>query len=162
MRSRRAFRSAAVFGLGTLRGGVTACTGVTAAATSVSGMRETTKIAQQAGGLWRRAVFEEIAEAMTAAGMAKLAQGLGFDLADALARDGEVLPDLFEGVLAAVLQAEAHLDDLLFARAECFEYFGGLLAEIQIDDRLGGGHHAAVHEKIAQVRFFFFADWGLQ
>ena len=57
------------------------------------------------------------AQAMAAAGMAQFAQRLGFDLADAFARHGEVLADFFERVLAAVLQAEAHLDDLLFARS---------------------------------------------
>ena len=50
--------------------------------------------------------------------MAELAQGLGFDLADALARNLEALADLFESVLGAVLQAEAHLDDALLARGE--------------------------------------------
>ena len=40
-------------------------------------------------------------------------------------------------MLAAVLQAEAHLDDLLFARAEGLQDLGGLLAQIQIDHRFG-------------------------
>ena len=50
--------------------------------------------------------------------MAQLAQSFGFDLADALARHGEILADFLERVLAAVLQAEAHFDDLFFARCE--------------------------------------------
>src|SRR5580693_7057296 len=62
--------------------------------------------------------IEERPQAMAAAGMAQLAQRLGFDLANALPRHREVLADLFERMLAAVLQTEAHLDDLLFARAE--------------------------------------------
>jgi hypothetical protein len=49
--------------------------------------------------------------------MPQFPQGLGFDLADALARDGEVLAHFFEGVLAAILQSEAHLDDFFLARA---------------------------------------------
>src|SRR5438128_5793763 len=40
--------------------------------------------------------------ASSSATVSELAQGLGLDLADALARDGEVLPDLFQRVLAAV------------------------------------------------------------
>jgi hypothetical protein len=44
--------------------------------------------------------------------VAQLAQRLGFDLANALAGDGKGLADLLERVLAAVLQAKAHLDDL--------------------------------------------------
>jgi len=73
---------------------------------------------------------------MAAARMAELAQRLGFDLPDALARHGEVLPHFFERMLAAVLQAEAHLDDLLFARAEGLQYLGRLLTQVEIDHRL--------------------------
>ena len=62
-------------------------------------------------------VFEEIPEAVASARMAQLAQRLGFDLADPLASHGEVLTNLFERVLAAVLKSEAHFDNLFFARA---------------------------------------------
>src|SRR5258708_27397646 len=42
--------------------------------------------------------------------VAQLAERLGLDLADALARDREVLPDLLQGVLAAVGQiGRAHV-----------------------------------------------------
>jgi hypothetical protein len=45
--------------------------------------------------------------------MAELAERLGFDLADTFARDGEVLADLFERVLAAVRSmAAAQLDGI--------------------------------------------------
>src|SRR5689334_20752727 len=65
--------------------------------------------------------IEEGAEAVAAAGVAQFAEGFCFDLADALAGDREVLADFFERVLAAVLEAEAHLDDFFFARAEGFQ-----------------------------------------
>ncbi len=58
---------------------------------------------------------------MAAAGMAQFAQRFGFDLADALAGDGEVLAHFFERVLAAILQAKPHFDDLFFARAESLQ-----------------------------------------
>jgi hypothetical protein len=67
-----------------------------------------------------KAGVQEGAQAMTAAGMTQLAERLGFDLTDALARDGEVLANLFERVLAAILQAKTHLDDLFLARAQSF------------------------------------------
>jgi hypothetical protein len=73
------------------------------------------------GGRASRNVFSLLA----AAGMPQFAQGLGLDLPDPLARDGEVLPDLFEGVLAAILQAKAHLNDLLFPRAQTLQHLGG-------------------------------------
>ncbi len=44
---------------------------------------------------------------LAAAGVAQLAQGLGFDLADALAGDVELLADLLQRAGAAVLEAEA-------------------------------------------------------
>ena len=71
--------------------------------------------------------------------MAQLAQGLGFDLADALAGDLEGLADFLEGVLGAVLEAEAHLDDALFARRQGAENLRGVLLEVDADDRVAGG-----------------------
>ena len=50
--------------------------------------------------------------------MTKLSQGLGFDLADPFPSNGKILPDFFQSVLAAVFEAEAHLDDFLFARSQ--------------------------------------------
>src|ERR1035437_7433712 len=61
-------------------------------------------------------VFQKCAQAVAAAGMPQLAQRFSFDLPDALARHGKVLPYLFERVLAPVFQPKPHLNDLLFAR----------------------------------------------
>src|ERR1035441_1780714 len=58
-------------------------------------------------------VFQKGAQTVAAAGMPQLPQLLSFDLPDALARYGEVLPHLFERVLAPIFQAKPHLDDLL-------------------------------------------------
>ena len=59
--------------------------------------------------------------------MAQFAQRLGFNLADAFAGDRELLADFFERVLAAVFQAEAHLDDFFFTRGERLQHLRGLL-----------------------------------
>ena len=93
-----------------------------------------------------------------AAGVAQLAQGLGFDLADALAGDLEALADLFEGVLGAVFEAEAHLDDALFARGQGAQHLRGVLLEVDRDDGVGGGDGHAVFDEVAEVRVFLFAD----
>ena len=50
--------------------------------------------------------------------MPQLAQRLRLDLPDALARHLEALSDLFQRVLGAILQAEAHLDHALLARGQ--------------------------------------------
>src|SRR5437868_8325906 len=60
----------------------------------------------------RRPSFEERAKLARPRRMPKLAQGLGFDLPDPLARDREALSDFLERVLAAVADAEPHLDHL--------------------------------------------------
>src|SRR6185312_5334612 len=60
-----------------------------------------------------RSAFDEALEALAARGMPQLAQGLGLDLADALARDLEVLAHLLEGVVGLLADAEAHAQDLL-------------------------------------------------
>ena len=78
--------------------------------------------------------------------MPQLAERLGFDLPDALAGYGEVLADLFERVLAAVFQAEAHFDDLLFARRQGFQHLGGLLAQVQVDDGIRRGNAVLIDD----------------
>ena len=78
---------------------------------------------------------EKRAQPVAAAGMAQFAEGLGFDLANALASDGEVLANFFERVLATILQPEPHLDYFFLARAESFQDFRGLFAQVQVDDR---------------------------
>ena len=62
--------------------------------------------------------------------MPQLAQRLGFDLPDAFAGDGERLPYFFERVLAAVFQAEAHLDDFFFARRQRSEHVRSLVFQV--------------------------------
>ena len=47
--------------------------------------------------------------------LAKFGERLGFDLADTFAGNREFLPDLFERVAFAVVEAETHTDDLLLA-----------------------------------------------
>jgi hypothetical protein len=72
---------------------------------------------ERSGGLEliSRGEFEEGAELAQAGGVPQLAQGLGFDLADALAGEGEHLAHFLKRVLAAVFQPEAYLDDLFLA-----------------------------------------------
>src|SRR5450631_4408475 len=57
--------------------------------------------------------FHEALEALAARRVAQFAQRLGLDLADTLARDLEVLPHLFQGVIRLLADAEAHAQDFL-------------------------------------------------
>src|SRR4051794_27827101 len=81
----------------------------------------------------KRLVFDERLEALGAGGVAQLAQGLGFDLADALAGDLEVLADLLERVIRLLADAEAHAQDLLLARRERGQDLAGLLGQVHRD-----------------------------
>src|SRR5204863_10168373 len=106
--------------------------------------------------------FQEGLQLAAAAGVAQLAERLGLDLADALARDREILADLFERVLAAVAQAEAHLDDLLLARSQGLEQGLGLVLEVDVDHGLGGGDHVAVLDEVPQMRVLLLPDGRLE
>src|SRR5258707_14865554 len=94
--------------------------------------------------------------------MSQLSECFGLDLPDALARDREALADLFERVLAAVADAEPHLDHLLLARRERLEHRLGLLLEVQVDDRFGRRDDVAVLDEVAKMRIFLFADRRLE
>src|SRR5258706_10625117 len=94
--------------------------------------------------------------------MPQLAQGLGFDLADAFAGDREALPDFFQRVLAAVFQAEAHFDYFFFARGQRAQDLSGLVLEVHVDHGFGGRDHGAVFDEVAEMRVFLFADWRFE
>src|SRR5947208_7137170 len=113
---------------------------------------------KQTYGVSRSPSLEERAQLPAPRRMAQLAERLGLDLSDALAGDREALADLFERVLAAVADAEPHLDDLLLARRQRFEHRFGLFLEIQVDDGFGRRDHLAILDEVAEMRIFLFAD----
>src|SRR5580704_6824266 len=94
--------------------------------------------------------------------MAQLAQRFGFDLADAFAGYSERLADLFERVLAAVFEAEAHLDYFFFARGQRAQDLSSLVFEVHVDHGFGRRDYGAVFDEIAEMRIFLFADWRFE
>src|SRR5215475_8006630 len=52
---------------------------------------------------------QEALQVLEAGGVTDLAQGLGFDLADAFARDLVAFPNFFQGMFVTVLQPEPQL-----------------------------------------------------
>src|SRR5947209_1265802 len=107
-------------------------------------------------------VVKKYLELAGARGVAQLAQGLGFDLANALAGDGERLADFLQRVLRAVLQTKAHLDYLLFTRAQGVQHARGLFLHVHVDGGLGGPDHGAVFNQVAEVGIPLLVDWRLQ
>src|SRR3989442_10888022 len=69
---------------------------------------------------------------------AQLAERLGLDLPNALAGHREALPDLLEGVVGLLADAEAQPQDLLLARRERGQDFPGLLFERERHGGVGG------------------------
>src|SRR5262245_40451740 len=106
--------------------------------------------------------FQERLELAAPRGVPQLAERLGLYLADALARDREVLADLLEGVLAALADAEPHLDHLLLARRQRLEDRLGLLAQVQVDHRVRRREDVAVLDEVAKMAVLFLADRRLE
>src|SRR6185312_2770042 len=77
-------------------------------------------------------------EALRSRRVAQLAQRLGLDLADALARHLEVLPHLFQRVVGLLADPEAHAQHLLLARGQRGQHLAGLLRQVHGDDRVRG------------------------
>src|SRR6185295_5327757 len=88
--------------------------------------------------------LQEGPQALAARGVAQLAQRLALDLADALARHREGLADFFQGVLATVAYAEAHLEDHLLPGREGLQDLLRLLFQIELNDRVDRRRHRAV------------------
>src|SRR5437867_559727 len=106
--------------------------------------------------------LQETPELLRARGVAQLAERLGLDLSDALARDREILPDLLERVLASVGEAEAKPEHLLLTRGERVQDLVGLLAQREADDGIDRRHHLLVLDEVAEMAILFLADRGLE
>src|SRR5882724_846061 len=106
--------------------------------------------------------FEKNAKPVRARGMAQFTQRFGLDLTNALASYGENLADFLQGVLAAVIEAEAHLDDAFFARGERTQHSGHLFFQVEIDGGVGRRDHAFIFDQVAEMSFLVFANGGLE
>src|SRR5437879_3539858 len=94
--------------------------------------------------------------------VAKLAQRLGLDLANALAGDPEALAHLLEGSLVAVEEPEAQLEHSPLARGEGVEDVLDLGAQHRQRGGVGGRGRLLVLDEVAEVRVLLLADRGLE
>src|SRR5947207_1753144 len=111
---------------------------------------------------WLERGVEERPKLLRARGVPQLAQRLRLDLADPLAGDVERAAHFLQGVLGAVADAEAHLEDLLFARSKRAENLTGLLLEVGDDDVIDRRDDAAILDEVAEMRVFLFSDGSLE
>src|SRR5205807_8392787 len=92
----------------------------------------------------------EVAPQLAAVGgVAQLAERLGLDLADALARDAELAPDLLQRAEAAVLQAVAQLDDAALAVGEALQRVADLALEELLRGQVDRRGHRLVLDEVA-------------
>src|SRR5579862_266435 len=94
--------------------------------------------------------------------MPQLAQRLCLYLADALAGYLKTLAHFLQSMFRPVFEAEAHLDDALFARRQRAQYLRGVFLQVDADDGVGRRYGHAVFDEVAKVRIFFFADWRFE
>src|SRR5690242_17026065 len=106
-------------------------------------------------------LIQEAAQPLRARGMAKLAQRLRLDLTYALARDVELLADLFQRVVGVHLDTEAHAQHLGLARSERVEHVLGDTAQAGVDRRLVRRNRRLVLDEIAEMGIVVVADWRL-
>src|SRR5271169_2494422 len=83
--------------------------------------------------------------------MPELAHRARLDLADALAREVEVLADLLEGARLAAVEAEAQAQDLALALVERREQPADLLGQDRDRGRFEGGLRGAVLDDVTEL-----------
>src|SRR6267143_5503379 len=95
--------------------------------------------------------------------MTQLAERLGFDLADSLARDVERGPHLLQGPRTSVVgQSEPQSDHLRLALAQRFQNFVLFVLQHRERGRLRRRDDARVLDEIAEVRIVVLADRTIQ
>jgi hypothetical protein len=92
----------------------------------------------------------------------KLAESLGFDLPDALARNLVEVADFLEGMAAAIDQAKAHFEDLPFPFAEAGENVVEFFFEHAVAGALGRVFGALVFDKVSYSDVAIIADGSIQ
>src|SRR6188508_806068 len=103
-------------------------------------------------------ILEETPQLLAAARVPQLAQRLGLDLPDALARDVELLADFLERVVGIHVDTEAHAQDLGFARREAGEHRVRRLAQRLGRRGVDRRFDRRILDEIAEMRILVVAD----
>src|SRR5262245_43711705 len=109
---------------------------------------------------WR--LIEEAHQLLAAAGLLELADGFGFDLADAFPRDLEDVADFFQRVAVAVAQAVPQLDDLPLAVAQGLEHLVDTVPQHLLRRAGGRALGGAVGKEVAKMAVLAVADGPIE
>ena len=82
--------------------------------------------------------------------MLELAQRLGLDLPDALARHRELLADFLKRVVGVHADAEAHAQNAFLARRQRRQHPGGCFPEVRLDRRVDRLDRIHIRDEIAK------------
>src|SRR2546421_11459833 len=94
--------------------------------------------------------------------MAQIAQRFGIDLKNALASDMELLADFFQRAAAAIVEAEAQLQNLALTLGQAIQHVFHLLLEQLMAGGIGGSPRGMIFDEITQVGGVFLANRRLQ
>src|SRR5205823_3805534 len=112
----------------------------------------------RSGGPFRgapvRSVLDEGFEVAPAQRMTQLAEGLGLDLPNPLARDGEALAHLFQRVLAFLADPKPQSQDFLFLRRQRRERTLHLGGQVLAQQRIVRRTRRLVLEEVAKLAVF--------
>jgi len=93
---------------------------------------------------------------------AELPQRLGFDLADAFAGNIELLPDLFQGMLALTADTKTQSDDFLFLRRESLQYVRRFILDVRVNNSVNGRSDPLVFNQVAKGGLAIAANRSLE
>jgi hypothetical protein len=102
--------------------------------------------------------LKEAAQLFGTGRVTQLAQGLGFDLADALAGDVELLADFFQRVVGVHFDAEAHAQHLGFARRQVSSTSLVTSRRLRVQRRVARRQRRLVLDEVAEVGIVVVAD----
>src|SRR5215470_4142203 len=136
------------------------------AASAIIGARASTTISPGSAGrnFFESAevlIIQKAAQLAAAARVLELAQRLGLDLADALARHRELLADLFQRVVFVHADAEAHTDYTLLARRERGKRARRSLAQVRLNRGVYRRDRVLVLDEIAEMGILLVPDRSL-
>src|SRR3984957_14806417 len=107
-------------------------------------------------------VIQEASQFPRARRVLQLAQRLGLDLADALARHRELLADFFQRVVGVHAYAEAHAQHAFLARRQRSQNARGGLAQVRLDRGVDREDGVLVLDEIAEMAVLLVADGRLE